>query len=129
MLRYLKKHRCIFVVYIKNASNFVLLSGQIKIVQVDRKYLHIAKKMEPNSNKPKLSITGIMIQDPVDMGYTAYFAELPEVIAEGGDVEEAKRNLFDALRIMFEVKKQELGIDTNFKTGSSRIESFELELI
>jgi len=85
--------------------------------------------MKTTSNKPKLSITGIMIQDPIDKGYTAYFAELPEVIAEGGDVDEAKKNLFDALKIMFEVKKQELGIDKNFKTGSSLIESFELELI
>ena len=85
--------------------------------------------MELNSDKPKLSITGIMIQDPVDNGYTAYFAELPEVIAEGENVEDAKKNLFNALKIMFEVKKQELGIDANFKTGSSRIESFELELV
>jgi predicted RNase H-like HicB family nuclease len=72
----------------------------------------------------KVSFTGILIQDK-DKGYTAYFAEFPEVIAEGDNEEEAAQNLFEAFRIMLEVKKQEMRQDSHFDVNS-RIKSFEL---
>ena len=60
-----------------------------------------------NQNQPELSITGVMIQDQQSKGYTAYFAEFPEVIAQGEDLEEAKQNLIDAFKSMIEFKSEE----------------------
>ena len=81
----------------------------------------------PTHKTTTLSFTGIMIQDPNDKEYTAYFAEFPEVIAEGATFEEAKYNLFEAFKIMLEVKKQEFQKDINFNM-SSKVENFQLEL-
>lgn len=53
--------------------------------------------MENNKNDLP-TITGILIQDPDDNGYTAYFAEFPEVIAEGKDETEAKKTFLRHLK-------------------------------
>jgi len=79
--------------------------------------------------KPKLSITGILIQDRESKGYTAYFAEFPEVIAEGANEKEAQENLFEAFSFMLEVKKQEMRKDQNYDEKTSIIKSFNLELV
>lgn len=80
-----------------------------------------------NIMKPKLSITSILIQDPEDGGYTAYFAEFPEIIAEGRDEDEATRNLIEAFSIMLEAKKQDMQQERHFNS-KSKIKSFEFEL-
>ena len=85
--------------------------------------------MSTATSKPKLSITGILIQDKEDKGYTAYFAEFPEVIAEGKDEKEAQENLFEALSFMLEVKKQEMSKEKNYDEKTSIIKSFDLELV
>jgi len=83
--------------------------------------------MNELQDKPRLSITGILIQDPKDKGYTAYFAEFPEVIAEGNTADEAKKNLWSALSIMLEVRKQDMKNEEHYDKQTSIIESFELE--
>ncbi len=83
--------------------------------------------MSVTANKPKLSITGVLIQDPTDKGYTAYFAEFPEVIAEGKTEDEAVDNAFEALRIIFEFKKEEYAENNANGFGITQ-KSFELEL-
>jgi len=74
---------------------------------------------------PELSITGILIQDPHDGGYTAYFAEFPEIIAEGDDEEMATANLWNAFSILLSAKKQEMQKETHFNK-ESKIKSFSL---
>ena len=60
-----------------------------------------------NKQNPILEITGVMIQDPETKGYTAYFAEFPEVIAQGENIDAAKENLFSAFQSMIEFKSSE----------------------
>lgn len=60
-----------------------------------------------DQNQPVLEITGVMIQDPETKGYTAYFAEFPEVIAQGDNLDEAKANLMQAFKSMIEFKSEE----------------------
>lgn len=67
--------------------------------------------MENNVKQDAPVITGILIQDPEDQGFTAYFAEFPEVIAEGNTEKEAKSNLIHALKVMLEIKRSEMPSD------------------
>lgn len=75
--------------------------------------------------KDSPTLTGILIQDPDDNGYTGYFAEFPEVVAEGNNEEEAKHNLISALKIMLEVRRSEMTHDSH---NHGKISSFELDL-
>lgn len=72
------------------------------------------------------SITGILIQDPDDNGYTAYFAEFPEVVAEGNSEDDAKKNLIEALKIMLEIRRSEMITEMNH---GSKVSSFEFNLV
>ena len=54
--------------------------------------------MEQNNFK----LTGIFVQDPNDKGFTAFFAQLPNIIAEGDTEEEATRNLIQTVQTVFE---------------------------
>lgn len=89
-------------------------------------------KLKENPN-PRISITGVMIQDSKNKGWTAYFAEFPEVIAEGDTEEEAQKNLFEALQIVFETKKSEAeterGVRNKVKPKTIKVESFELQAV
>lgn len=79
-------------------------------------------------SKQKISLTAIFVQDPTDKGYTGYFAEMPEVIAEGETEEEVQSNLFEALNIMLKFKKEEPD-SYNAIAGVGVIErTFELEV-
>lgn len=60
------------------------------------------------SKENAISITGVMIEDPSTKGYTAYFAEFPEIIAQGENIESAKDNLFSALKSMLDFKREEM---------------------
>lgn len=54
-----------------------------------------------------VSITGVLIQDPKTKGFTAYFAEMPDVIAEGKNEDEATKNLFEAFQSVLDFRKEE----------------------
>jgi predicted RNase H-like HicB family nuclease len=64
--------------------------------------------MDNNESPQTISITGVMIEDASTGGFTAYFAEFPEVIAQGSNKEVAKQNLMRALKDMLEFKKSEI---------------------
>ncbi len=82
-------------------------------------------KQEKESKKV-IDITAILIQDTLSKGYTAYFAEFPEAIAQGETVEEAKLNLLDAFQSIMEFRNEEAKNDSE---GDDFItESFELAL-
>lgn len=50
-----------------------------------------------NESLFKISLTAIMVQDPEIGGYTAYFRQFPDIIAEGDNEKEAMINLINAL--------------------------------
>jgi predicted RNase H-like HicB family nuclease len=73
-----------------------------------------------------VKITGILIKDPNDQGYTGFFREFPEVIAEGDTKEATKNNLIDNLNYILEYKRRE--DIKQIPSSEYSIESFELEL-
>lgn len=76
-------------------------------------------------NKPTVSLTGILIEDKQSGGFTAFFAEFPEAVAEGANEVEVQKNLFEALTNVLEVKKDEYPEELNgykFKTKSFNLE-------
>jgi len=74
--------------------------------------------MNVQGNERIISLTGVLIPDQKTNGFTVYLAEFPEVIAQGANKEEAKRNLLDAFSSILEFKKgeqeEEEGIDNAF---------------
>lgn len=80
--------------------------------------------MEKMSNIEAPVITSILIQDPDDNGFTSYFAEFPEVIAEGDTEDEAKKNLIEALIVMLEIKRSEM----KSTATSGNVKSFSYKL-
>jgi predicted RNase H-like HicB family nuclease len=57
--------------------------------------------MTPNN----LQLTGIFVQDPIDKGFTAFFAQLPYIIAEGDNEQDATENLIQTVQTVFEHQK------------------------
>jgi len=64
-------------------------------------------------NQTVLSITGVMMKDQKSNGYTAYFAEFPEVVAQGENFDDAKINLVDAFKSMIAFKSVEAQEEIN----------------
>ncbi len=77
--------------------------------------------------KITIQFTGILIKDAGDRGYTAYFAEFPEAIADGVTIEEAQKNLFDSFKIMLESRKLE-SYDSDKSAGGVIQQNYEFEL-
>lgn len=82
--------------------------------------------MENKKQLREISITGVLIQDEATGGYTSYFAEFPEVIAEGDNRDAAVNNLFDALLIMLQYRKSES--HEEMVEGKVLTESFQLSV-
>lgn len=59
------------------------------------------------SSKKRLGFTMLLIQDPNDKGYTAFFAEYPNVVVEGDTRDEAKEKLFSVMTTVLQHKKNE----------------------
>ncbi len=76
--------------------------------------------------KVTLNLTGIII-DNEGTGYTAYFAEFPEAIADGSTIIEAKDNLVEAFKIVLETRKLE-NYQENIAMGGIMQEDFQFEL-
>ncbi len=83
--------------------------------------------MKPDQ-KIKLNLTAILIQDSDVGGFTSYFAEFPEAVAEGDTQDEAVSNLFQALSSMIEFRKSESEDSEDDIDGSFYTKSFELEV-
>lgn len=82
-----------------------------------------------NERGGKIPVTGILIQDPLDGGYTAYFAQFPEAVAEGRTEDEALMNAMDALRVIMELKAEEVDNDkTGIPQGLVQHRNLELQI-
>ena len=68
--------------------------------------------MIPNT----LQLTGIFVQDPQDKGFTAFFAQLPNIIAEGDNEEDATKNLIQTVQTVFEHQKNNGSLQSNVIT-------------
>ncbi len=80
-------------------------------------------------NPKEIVITGVLIQDEKSGGYTSYFREFPEAIAEGDSREEAISNLFDALVTMLKFRKHEANEeDENEIDAKVFTETFQLSV-
>jgi predicted RNase H-like HicB family nuclease len=84
-------------------------------------------KMLNSHQIPKLQFTCILIEDPVDNGYTAFFAEFPELVVEGDTEEEAELNLLNSMSAVFKHKRQELETEHLLQNYKSKSLNFELE--
>jgi predicted RNase H-like HicB family nuclease len=51
-----------------------------------------------------ISLTSIFVQDPKSKGFTVFFKQFPEVLAEGKDEDEALRNLINILQDSWQYK-------------------------
>ncbi len=80
--------------------------------------------------RPRVSFTAIFVQDPNDKGFTGFFAELPEVVAEGDNEEEVQQNLFSALEIMLRFNKEEMEENNKVIHGHSGVstKTYQLEV-
>lgn len=58
-----------------------------------------------------LQLTAILVEDPQG-GFTGYFAEIPEAIAEGETEAEVETNLFEALKIILDFRREESAAST-----------------
>ncbi len=63
----------------------------------------------------KFQLTGVFVQDPGTKRFTAFFAQLPNIIAEGDTEEEATENLIHTVQTVFEHQKN---IELQKNTGN-----------
>ena len=75
--------------------------------------------MTPNS----FQLTGIFVKDPNDNGFTAFFAQLPNIIAEGDTEEEATNNLIQTVQTVFEHQRK-----SDFQPNSVITKQFNLSI-
>ncbi len=75
------------------------------------------------ANERFLKLHGVVVES-LKGGYTGYFSEFPEAIAEGETEAEMQSNLLEALREVLSYKREESG-NAPVQDGSS---SFELNL-
>ncbi|HUN04612.1 MAG TPA: type II toxin-antitoxin system HicB family antitoxin [Niabella sp.] len=80
-----------------------------------------------SEKKVSISLTGIIIKDNENKGYTAYFAEFPEAIADGKEISDAETNLIEAFKVMLETRKLESYPDDKANGGIIQ-QNFEFEL-
>lgn len=79
------------------------------------------------AKKVTFNLTGILIKDETDRGYTAYFAEFPEAIADGSTIDDAHTNLIDAFKVMLETRRLE-SYPSDKAVGGIIQQNFEFEL-
>ena len=82
--------------------------------------------MNVQGNERIISLTGVLIPDQKTNGFTVYLAEFPEVIAQGSNKEEAKRNLLDAFNSILEFKKSEQEDDDEIEDAFTEQLNFTL---
>jgi len=58
------------------------------------------------SQSLKIPLTIIMVKDPNTGGFTAFFKQFPEIIAEGDSDKDVIKNLMNAVHDVFQFKNQ-----------------------
>lgn len=80
--------------------------------------------MEDNN----FELTGVFVQD-ANNGYTAFFAQLPNIIAEGNTQEEATKNLIETVKIVFNHQKNLEFEQKDCKNSNITTKPFNLNLL
>ena len=83
--------------------------------------------MKTSKNKLEISLTAILVQDK-SKGYTAFFAELPNIIAEGDNEKEATVNLFHLVQNVFSHNKEQ-EVDQISSLNSVHTQSYNLSAV
>jgi predicted RNase H-like HicB family nuclease len=82
--------------------------------------------MDNNVVKLRLKLNGVFIEDKGG-GFSGFFAQIPEVIAEGETEEEVTRNLFEAVQNAWESIKDDVQ-DKIIEKDNVIEKEFDLEL-
>lgn len=77
---------------------------------------------------PTWRYTILLIEDPLDNGYTALFAEFPNIIAEGDTKEDAKKKLFEVAESVFDFKRKQALSGDLLKNTHFSVEPYNAEL-
>ena len=72
-----------------------------------------------------ISLTAILVQE--DSGFTAFFAQVPNIIAEGKDEEAAMKNLFELVQKVFEHQSQEETTKAEKMAGLTTVKTHTFE--
>lgn len=75
----------------------------------------------------KLTLTAILIKDPASNGYTSYFAQFPDITAEGDDENSAIDNLLSLSKSVFEKYQSDLSIEKEMPGVKVRKFNFIIE--
>lgn len=77
-----------------------------------------------------LPLTIILVQDPKIDGYTAYFKQFQDIIAEGDTEDEAERNLLNAVHDVFIYQSgiADESIDPSFNVSKKSINFTSCEI-
>jgi predicted RNase H-like HicB family nuclease len=73
----------------------------------------------------KIQLTGVFVQDPLSKGFTAFFAQFPNIIAEGDTEDEATHNLIETVTTVFEHQKNN---DAGQRTNTQKVITKPFEL-
>ena len=77
---------------------------------------------------PTWRYTILMVQDPLDKGFTAFFAEIPNIIVEGDTKEEARTKLFEVAENVFDFKRKQALSGDLLKNSHFSVEPYNAEL-
>ena len=64
--------------------------------------------MKSSIDFPTIPLTAILVKDKKSGGFSAFFAQFPEAVAQGHDEKEAMENMIEVFKIMLLDKKQEI---------------------
>ena len=76
--------------------------------------------------KKSINLTAIFVKDK-DGGYTSFFAQFPNIVAEGQTEDEAAENLFALVQTVFE-HQQEEEIEATKNSGSMHVKTRSFNL-
>lgn len=76
----------------------------------------------------KLQLNCVMIEDEKVGGYTAFFAEFPEIVVMGETEEEVELNLLQTVSAVFRQRMSEIETEQNLQNFKTKPLNFELEV-
>lgn len=79
-------------------------------------------------NTPTWRYTILLVEDQTIGGYTAFFAEFPNIVVEGETKEEAKQKLFDVAQSVFDFKRKQALNERLLKNTAYSVEPYNAEL-
>ncbi len=71
-------------------------------------------------NNKSISFTSVFIAEPKGRGYTGYFAEFPDLTAQGKTKEEVEENLISSLKDVLQFNKEKENFISNIYAKETR---------